>query len=59
VNIYIFNTFGNLRYFFTVRGFLNFEHFPEVRAWEDGVYFVVVEANGQFQMKRMLKNNNL
>lgn len=59
VNIYIFNIFGNIKYFFRVRGFLNFEHFPDVRGWEDGVYFVVVEANGQFQMKRMLKNNNL
>jgi len=59
VNIYIFNMFGNLRYFFVVRGFLNFEHYPDVRGWDDGIYFIVVEANGQFQLKRMLKNNNL
>jgi hypothetical protein len=62
VNIYIFDLFGNLRYFYVLRGMQLFNYqltITDVSTWDDGLYFLAVESNGQYIIKRMLKNNNL
>jgi len=56
INVWIFDTFFKQRYYQVYRQFQDVELFPDVRNFGNGLYFIVVEAQGTVKVKRLLVN---
>lgn len=56
INVWIFDTFFRQQYYQVSRQFKDIELYPDVRNLGNGVFFIVVEANGVVKVKRLLVN---
>ena len=56
INVWIFDTFFRQMYYQVSRQFADIELYPEVRGFGNGMFFIVVEANGVIKVKRLLIN---
>jgi hypothetical protein len=56
INVWIFDAFFRQQYYQISRQFSDIELYPDVRGWGNGVFFIVVEANGVVKVKKLLVN---
>ncbi len=56
INVWIFDTFFRQMYYQVSRQFSEIELYPDVRGFGNGLFFMVVEANGVIKVKRLLVN---
>jgi hypothetical protein len=56
INVWIFDTFFRQRYYQVSRQFKDVNLFPDVRNFGNGLYFIVIEAEGVVKVKRLLVN---
>ncbi|MFM2284697.1 MAG: hypothetical protein RLZZ543_194 [Bacteroidota bacterium] len=56
INVWIFDAFFRQQYYQVSRQFSDIELYPDVRGWGNGVFFIVVEANGVVKVKKLLVN---
>ncbi|MEX1188773.1 MAG: Kazal-type serine protease inhibitor [Bacteroidia bacterium] len=56
INVWIFDTFFRQKYYQVSRQFKDIELYPDIRGFGNGLFFIVVEANGVVKVKRLLVN---
>jgi hypothetical protein len=56
INVWIFDAFFRQRYYQVSRQFKDVNLFPDVRNFGNGLYFIVIEAEGVVKVKRLLIN---
>lgn len=56
INVWIFDTFFRQKYYERHVQFQEIELYPDVRGFGNGLFFIVVEANGVVKVKRLLVN---
>ena len=56
INVWIFDTFFREKYFQRHLSYQELELFPDVRGFGNGLFFIVVEANGVVKVERLLVN---
>ena len=56
INVWIFDTFFRQKYYERHLQFQEIDLYPDVRGFGNGLFFIVVEANGVVKVKRLLVN---
>ena len=56
INVWIFDTFFRQAYYQVSRQFSDIELYPDITGLGNGLFFIVVEANGVVKVKRLLIN---
>ena len=56
INVWIFDMYFRQMYYQVSRQFADIELYPDVRGFGNGMFFIVIEAEGVIKVKRLLVN---